>query len=108
LHIKKSNIYLKQKTMENKRLAIILTTAAILLSIPFFAMQFTDEVDWKLFDFIIMGILLFGTGLLCELVLRIVKSIKYRIIICAAVLFIFFLIWAELAVGIFGTPFAGS
>jgi len=49
-----------------------------------------------------------GTGFLCELVLRKVKGTLNRIIICGAVLFVFFLIWAELAVGIFGTPFAGS
>ena len=94
--------------MKNKRLILILTTAAILLSIPFIAMQFTTEVDWNITDFAIMGVLLFGTGLLCELVMRTVKSIDNRILICGAVLFVFFLIWAELAVGIFGTPFAGS
>ena len=87
---------------------IILTTAAILLSIPYIAMQFTTDVDWNITDFAIMGVLLFGTGLLCELVMRTVKSIDNRILICGAVLFVFFLIWAELAVGIFGTPFAGS
>jgi hypothetical protein len=94
--------------MKNKRLIIILSAVFILLLIPLIAMQFTNEVDWNIFDFVIMGILLTGTGLLCELVLRKVKSIQNRIIICAAILFIFFLIWAELAVGIFGTPFAGS
>ena len=87
---------------------LILTTAAILLSIPYIAMQFTTDVDWNITDFAIMGVLLFGTGLLCELVMRTVKSIDNRILICGAVLFVFFLIWAELAVGIFGTPFAGS
>jgi len=94
--------------MKNKRLMLILTTAAILLSIPYIAMQFTTDVDWNITDFAIMGVLLFGTGLLCELVLRMVKSMESRILICGAVLFVFFLIWAELAVGIFGTPFAGS
>lgn len=94
--------------MTNKRLIIILTTAAVLLSIPFIAMQFTTAVDWNIFDFTIMGILLFGTGLLCEFVLRNVKTIQYRMLLCGAILFVFFLIWAELAVGIIGTPFAGS
>lgn len=94
--------------MKNKRLNIILTVVVILLLIPFIAMQFTDEVDWKIMDFAIMGILLAGTGLICELVMRKVKSIKSRIIICGVVLLTFFLIWAELAVGIFGTIFAGS
>lgn len=94
--------------MQNKRLIGIVLTVALLLLIPFIAMQFTDEVDWKLPDFIIMGVLLLGTGLLCELVMRKVKRLKYRIIICGALLIALFLIWAELAVGIFGTPFAGS
>lgn len=94
--------------MKNKRLMIILMTAAILLLIPFIAMQLTNEVDWKTQDFTIMGVLLLSTGLLSELVIRRVKSTRYRIIICASILFLFFLVWAELAVGIFGTQFAGS
>ncbi len=94
--------------MKNKGLIIILSAVVILLLIPFIAMQFTNEVDWKILDFVIMGVLLTGTGLLCELVIRKVNSVKNRIIICGVILFVFFLIWAELAVGIIGTPFAGS
>jgi len=92
----------------NKRLIRILCAATFLLAIPMFAMIFTAEVNWKASDFIIMGILLFGTGLLCELVLRKVKKTGQRVLLCGAVMLVFFLIWAELAVGIFGTPFAGS
>ncbi len=94
--------------MKNKRLVIILAAMSVLLLIPFVAMQFTDEVNWSGRDFAIMGGLLYGTGLLCELVLRTVRSIPGRILICAAVVVAFLLVWAELAVGIFGTPFAGS
>jgi hypothetical protein len=94
--------------MKNKRLIIILAAMTIVLLIPFIAMQFTGEVDWSIRDFAIMGVLLYGTGLLCEIVLRTVKSVPNRILICAAVVVAFLLIWAELAVGIFGTPFAGS
>lgn len=94
--------------MKNKRLLIILSSAATLLTVPYFAMQFTDEVDWDIMDFTIMGILLFGTGFICEFIMRMVKSTQIRIIFCGAILLIFFLIWAELAVGIFGSPFAGS
>ena len=94
--------------MKNKRLIGILLTVAVLLSIPLIAMQFTNKVDWSLFDFIIMGTLLLGIGLLCELVIRNVNKIEYRVAVCAVVLLAFFLVWAELAVGIFGTPFAGS
>lgn len=93
---------------QNKRLFGILLTVAFILSIPLVAMQFTKEVDWRLGDFVIMGILLTGTGLLCEMVIRKVKKPENRFIIIAAILALLFLIWAELAVGIFGTPFAGS
>lgn len=91
-----------------KRLTIILLTIAFILLIPLAAMQFTKEVDWKPFDFLIMGVLLLGSGLLCELVMQKVKKPGYRVILVIVVLILLFLAWAELAVGIFGTPFAGS
>lgn len=94
--------------MKNTRLIIILASVTVILLIPFIAMQFTNEVDWSVSDFAIMGVLLYGTGLLCELVLRKVKSVQNRILICAALVIAFLLVWAELAVGIFGTPLAGS
>jgi ABC-type cobalt transport system substrate-binding protein len=93
---------------QNKRLIGIVLTVAILLLIPFLAMQFTSEVNWSSFDFVVAGVLLLGTGLLCELVLRLVKKTEHRIIIVGIILVALFLIWAELAVGVFGTPFAGS
>ncbi|MBS1928382.1 MAG: hypothetical protein IT254_02325 [Chitinophagaceae bacterium] len=94
-------------TMPNKRFLLILAAVPVLLLIPLIAMQFSNAVDWKIFDFASMGVLLLGAGLLCELVLRKVKSIKGRIILCGVVLFVFLLVWAELAVGILGTLFAG-
>jgi len=71
-------------------------------------MQLTDEVEWSLFDFIIMGTLLLITGLMGEIIFKKVKKYKHRVILYIVVIIIFFLIWAELSVGIFGTPFAGS
>ena len=94
--------------VQNKRLIIILIAVAVLLSIPFIAMQFTDEVNWTLFDFVVAGALLLGTGLMCEFVLRKASKTKYKIAICLAILAAFLLVWAELAVGIFGTAFGGS
>ncbi|WP_242919792.1 hypothetical protein [Pontibacter liquoris] len=93
---------------QNRRLiGIVLTVVGILL-IPLIAMQFTEEVDWNLIDFMVMGTLLLGTGLLAELVIRKVRNRDYRIGIIALILVALLLIWAELAVGIFGSPFAGS
>lgn len=93
---------------QHRRLIVILLTVPFLLLIPFIAMQFTSDVNWSLSDFIIMGMLLLLTGATIELVLRKVKKMEHRIALCAAILITFFLIWVELAVGIFGTPFAGS
>ena len=94
--------------MKNKRLIGIVITVALLLLIPLIAMQFTDEVNWTLFDFIVAGVLLLTTGLMCELVIRKVNKIEYRFAICLAILAALLLIWAELAVGIFGTPLGGT
>ncbi len=94
--------------MKNKRLIIMLSIIAVLLFIPYVAMQFTNEVNWGLFDFVIMGVLLLIAGISGEIVLRKVQKLKYRIAICLSIIVAFLLIWAELAVGIFGTPLAGS
>jgi hypothetical protein len=86
----------------------ILLIVGILLLIPLIAMQLTDEVNWSFFDFIIMGALLTITGILIGVILQKVKNSKSRLILIITIVMMFFLIWAELAVGLFGTPFAGD
>jgi len=95
-------------TNQNKRLVTILATAIAILLIPLIAMNFTNDVNWEIFDFLVAGILLVGTGLTLEFILRKIKTLRYRILFGIALFVVLFLIWAELAVGIFGTPFAGS
>lgn len=92
----------------NKRLIGIIAGVGFLLLIPYIAMRLTGEMKWSANDFIAAGVLLLGTCLACELVLRKVKKVQHRIAICAVVLLVIFIIWAELAVGLIGTPFAGS
>ena len=84
------------------------TTAALLLLLPLVAMQFTDEVNWTATDFIVAGALLFGAGLISEFVMRKIKNINYKVVLLGAIIIIVILIWLELAVGIFGTPFSGN
>ncbi len=95
-------------TKQNKRLVTIVTTAIALLLIPLVAMNFTNEVNQKIFDFVVAGILLCGTGLAFEFILRKIKTRRNRIVLGIALFLTLFLIWAELAVGILGTPIAGS
>ena len=86
----------------------ILYIVGLLLLIPLIAMQLTNEVNWSFFDFIIMGGMLTITSLLIGIILKKVNNSKNRLILIVTIVMIFFLIWAELAVGLFGTPFAGD
>jgi hypothetical protein len=82
------------------RLALI--TASI-LSVPLVAMQFSDEVDWSLFDFVLMGVLIFGMGLAFELTVRKTRNTACRVATGLALATGFLLIWVNLAVGIIGS-----
>ncbi len=93
---------------QKQRSIALYSVAALLLAIPFVAMKFSSEVRWTLSDFAVGGLLLFSTAFSIDWVLKKFKQQKQRIIICLAVLIIAFLVWAELAVGIFGSIFAGS
>jgi len=95
-------------TYPNKRLTLILLGATLILLIPFLAMQFTSEVNWSALDFIVAGLLLLGAGLLIEVVLRKATRANLKIGLILLIVVLLLLTWAELAVGVFGTPFAGS
>ncbi len=71
-------------------------------------MQFTDEVNWSFGDFAMAAVLLLGSGFVFELIIRNIKNIKHRMIFYVAIIILLLLLWAELAVGLFGSPFAGS
>ena len=92
----------------NKRFFRILIAIVILLLIPWVAMQFSSGVNWSPADFLVMGTLLLITGIAAEIVMRKVPKRENRIAIIAIILIVFLLVWAEIAVGVFGSPFAGS
>lgn len=79
-----------------------------LLLIPLTAMQFSDQVNWSLSDFVIMGILLLAVSYGISLVWSRTKEQQRRAIYIFLLLLAFVLIWAELAVGVFGSPVAGN
>tara|TARA_X000000950_G_scaffold224306_1_gene270361 strand:+ start:4258 stop:4551 length:294 start_codon:yes stop_codon:yes gene_type:complete len=86
----------------------ILSVVGLLLLIPMIAMQLTDEVNLSFFDFIIMGVMLSITCLIIGIIIKKIKYFKYRNIFITMIVMIFFLIWAEFGVGLFGTPFSGD
>jgi hypothetical protein len=82
---------------------------ALVLMVPLVAMQFTTEVQWGPADFIIMGALIFCTGLSYVLLTRYAPNFIYRAAIAGAIGTTFLMIWANLAVGLIGSgPHAGN
>jgi hypothetical protein len=86
---------------------VLLGTGAILM-VPAVAMRFTREVNWGPLDFVVAGILLAGIGSLYVLLTRNLRTVQQRRAIGGGLLLTLLLVWAELAVGIFGSPIAGS
>jgi len=76
--------------------------AGLLLLTPLVAMQFTDEVDWDLPDFVIIGTLMAAVCGAFELAARRTGDWAYRAAVGVAVVTAFLLIWVNLAVGIIG------
>jgi hypothetical protein len=83
-------------TKQNIRLICILLVVPVLLLIPFFAMKFTNEVNWTPIDFITMGFMLLVTGIAIEVALRIVKTTWMRVSAVIVVLFGFLMVWGTL------------
>ena len=71
-------------------------------------MQLTDKFNWSFFDFIIAGVMLSITGIAIGFVIKKIKNYKSRKVFIIIILMIFFSIWAELGVGIFGTKLSGD
>lgn len=83
-------------------------TALLLLVVAIAERLQPSEVNWSGFDYLIAGLLVFTAGFTLETVMHRWRQHKMRWWIIAVVLLIFVLLWLELAVGIFGSPIAGS
>ena len=94
--------------MSQKRLVLTFGVIVVLLLVPLIAMQFTEEVRWDASDFVVATVLLSAAGIALEWVRSRVVHRTRRVAIVIAIVVVLLLLWAELAVGIFGTPFAGS
>jgi hypothetical protein len=76
---------------------VTLATAFILL-IPWLGAP-----AWSLADFVVAGVLIFGTGLTYVLVARQAGNMAYRAALSVALAAAFILVWVNLAVGVIGT-----
>lgn len=82
--------------------------AVALLALPAVAMLFTSEVNWGPEDFAVGGVLLLGTAFVLDRVLGSGLSRRAMLVVAGAVLLALLFVWAELAVGVVGSPLAGS
>ena len=74
---------------------------------PLTATIISDEVQWSVFDFLIMGGLLITFALIGNYIFATFNDQKSTWLLYILGL-VFLLIWAELAVGIFNSPVAGN
>ena len=95
-------------SVPSRRIQFYIGLVVILLTIPLFGTIYSENVNWDVADFVIMAFLLGTTFLGVEIIIRKIQHQNIRILGFILVLILFLLIWAELGVGILGTPFAGS
>ena len=76
------------------------SAAALVLLAPLVAMQFTDEVNWTVSDFVFAGALMFGALGTYELAVRKTGNTAYRAAAGVALAATVLLLWANGAVGI--------
>jgi hypothetical protein len=77
------------------------------LLVPLVGVIFFD-LDWSGFDFLVMASLILSLSIFINLILYYLNSSRLKLLLVFILVILFLLIWVELAVGIFGTPFAGS
>ena len=78
--------------------------AALLLALPFVAMQFqATGVDWSPTDFAVFGLMLLMFGIPLDLAARANEGWSYRGGAALGLLGMFLTVWANLAVGIVGS-----
>ena len=73
----------------------------IILIIPLVGTILSDQIDWGILDFLVMGIILLIVGIALNVVSQKIKNSRKKFFYNLVIMLIFFLIWAELAVGIF-------
>lgn len=83
------------------RVAIWMLAAGLFL-LPLVAMQFTDEVRWTAFDFVVWAVMLLVACGAYELVSRMSPSRHYRLGAGVAIVTGFLVFWVNAAVGMIG------
>jgi len=91
--------------MKKRVLIQLLGVSLCILCIPLISMMMTDQVAWGPGDFIIAFVFLFGLG---SSIVFFRKKYPRKTWIIFLIILLFLLLWAELAVGVFGSTVAGN
>jgi hypothetical protein len=92
----------KHNTFYQSFLILVMATSLILL-VPVAAMMFTDQVKWSVFDFVLVGVLLMGTGLSYIVITRSAASTAFKAGTALALATGLFMVWANFGVGLIGS-----
>ena len=103
--IHQMNDALKEKSQRRK---IIAGVIVVVLMLPLIGMMISENVNWSIADFVIAVILLSIVGLGVDFIFSKLKKRRARILALIIVFMLFAIVWGELAVGLFGTPWAGN
>ncbi|WPO83285.1 hypothetical protein SD427_02755 [Chryseobacterium sp. JJR-5R] len=95
-------------TSEKEKSTIVFAVPSVLLVAAILGNLFVKGWSCSPFDFIIASALLFGTASFISLVIGSKKSLWYKLMVSAMIILVLATVWIELAVGIFGSPVAGS
>jgi hypothetical protein len=97
--------------MQNKIFIWIAIATVLILAVPLLLMLLQiplpdpgdtpSALDWSFFDFLLMGLLLSGTGSVFVFLARMIQNTSHRVAIAVCLVFAFLWLWAELAVGVF-------
>jgi len=89
----------KWKLQPNSWRFLAWTVATCILVLPLIGMQFTDEIQWGVEDFVAMGAMLLALLLAFELIHRFMRG-RLVFVFGGLSIIIFLLVWAVLAVGL--------
>ena len=90
----------KQSFSSNKNIVRIAIVVGLILLVPLLGNQFIDGWNWTLGDFIVIGVLLFGTGLAIDFAVRKITNPIHRVFVIIAIVAMLLLIWAGMVANI--------
>lgn len=95
-------------TTQSQRIVRLAVVVGLILLIPVFGNLYVEGWNWEPFDFVVAGVLLFGTGLAYELLARRSANALYRAAVFLALMSTFLLAWVVGAVGVIGEENPGN